>query len=358
MPATSSRRPSDCPPAPLCRRMCSRLKSTNCLPSLTSPWLVRVSPPPSGQNSPAPSPEVLRSQSALRRRGPSLAAMILPELKRAAWRELIAANVDPTIPGRLTSFLAGEDEDAVYPPSERLFAALDRLAPERVEVVILGQDPYHGPGQPTASLFRSPTGGSAAEPSQHLRRARGRPRLPAAAKRRSLGLGRSGCAASQLGPDRRRRPGRITRRPRLGADHRRDHHGACRRQAANGLPAVGSLRPGQGGRDRSGQAPGPRGGPSLSPLGAPRLLRLPTLLQDQRLAGSPGALANPLVRAVGRRGALPGFCRAWGDRPTGDRSTLTGAFRSFRPVSEALTGAGLARPCLSHSLPQRSPMAL
>lgn len=36
---------------------------------------------------------------------------------------------------------------AVYPPREALFAAFQTTPPERVRVVILGQDPYHEPGQ-------------------------------------------------------------------------------------------------------------------------------------------------------------------------------------------------------------------
>lgn len=35
----------------------------------------------------------------------------------------------------------------VYPPREKLFAALNATPPEQVRVVILGQDPYHEPGQ-------------------------------------------------------------------------------------------------------------------------------------------------------------------------------------------------------------------
>jgi uracil-DNA glycosylase len=35
----------------------------------------------------------------------------------------------------------------VYPPREKLFAALQATPPSEVRVVILGQDPYHQPGQ-------------------------------------------------------------------------------------------------------------------------------------------------------------------------------------------------------------------
>ena len=38
------------------------------------------------------------------------------------------------------------ESDPVYPPQEDRYTALT-LAPEAVKVVILGQDPYHGPGQ-------------------------------------------------------------------------------------------------------------------------------------------------------------------------------------------------------------------
>lgn len=40
--------------------------------------------------------------------------------------------------------LAGK---TVYPHPKNIFAALDTTPFEKVKVVILGQDPYHGPGQ-------------------------------------------------------------------------------------------------------------------------------------------------------------------------------------------------------------------
>ncbi|MCJ8317781.1 uracil-DNA glycosylase [Idiomarina sp.] len=38
-------------------------------------------------------------------------------------------------------------QTVVYPPKEEVFNALKLTEPEQVKVVILGQDPYHGPGQ-------------------------------------------------------------------------------------------------------------------------------------------------------------------------------------------------------------------
>ncbi len=47
---------------------------------------------------------------------------------------------------------------SVYPPPKRIFAALDAVPFEKVRVVILGQDPYHGPGQAHGLCFSVPEG--------------------------------------------------------------------------------------------------------------------------------------------------------------------------------------------------------
>jgi uracil-DNA glycosylase len=46
----------------------------------------------------------------------------------------------------------------VYPPGAQMFAALDATPFEQVKVVILGQDPYHGPGQAHGLCFSVPPG--------------------------------------------------------------------------------------------------------------------------------------------------------------------------------------------------------
>lgn len=49
----------------------------------------------------------------------------------------------------LSSFLRDRQNAGatIYPPMANIFAAMDMVAPDDVKVVILGQDPYHGPGQ-------------------------------------------------------------------------------------------------------------------------------------------------------------------------------------------------------------------
>ena len=56
------------------------------------------------------------------------------------------------------SFLAKRVEEAyagkeVYPPRKELFTALQLTPPEKVRVIVLGQDPYHEPGQAHGLAF-------------------------------------------------------------------------------------------------------------------------------------------------------------------------------------------------------------
>jgi uracil-DNA glycosylase len=54
----------------------------------------------------------------------------------------------------LKQFLIEERQKyPVFPPGGRIFAALDYTPFDKVKVVILGQDPYHGPGQANGLCF-------------------------------------------------------------------------------------------------------------------------------------------------------------------------------------------------------------
>ncbi|GAA3308451.1 hypothetical protein GCM10020295_70520 [Streptomyces cinereospinus] len=69
---------------------------------------------------------------------------VLPE----SWRGVLGDELHKPYFKELTEFV--EEERAkgpVYPPREEVFAALDATPYERVKVLILGQDPYHGEGQ-------------------------------------------------------------------------------------------------------------------------------------------------------------------------------------------------------------------
>lgn len=54
----------------------------------------------------------------------------------------------------LTNFVKKEyNSFTVYPPGRLIFNAFDKCSFENVKVVILGQDPYHGPGQAHGLCF-------------------------------------------------------------------------------------------------------------------------------------------------------------------------------------------------------------
>ncbi len=75
------------------------------------------------------------------------------------WKELLKTEIESEWFADLQSFLDEEwQNEAVYPPAEKIFAAL-RLTPlSKVKILILGQDPYHGEGQAHGLCFSVPDG--------------------------------------------------------------------------------------------------------------------------------------------------------------------------------------------------------
>lgn len=66
-----------------------------------------------------------------------------------SWRGVLAPVLATPEARRLGGFLKAEEAagKAVYPPRGTRLAALELTPLDAVKVVILGQDPYHGPGQ-------------------------------------------------------------------------------------------------------------------------------------------------------------------------------------------------------------------
>jgi uracil-DNA glycosylase len=72
----------------------------------------------------------------------------------ASWKERLGDEFAKPYFRTLTEFVKSEyQKRTVYPPPKRIFAALDEVPFEKVRVVILGQDPYHGPGQANGLCF-------------------------------------------------------------------------------------------------------------------------------------------------------------------------------------------------------------
>lgn len=75
------------------------------------------------------------------------------------WYEPLADEFQAPYFAELRTFLVAEREQhTVYPPARHIFAAFNATPFADVRVVILGQDPYHGPGQAHGLSFSVPPG--------------------------------------------------------------------------------------------------------------------------------------------------------------------------------------------------------
>lgn len=71
-----------------------------------------------------------------------------------AWKNALARQWDSEYFVRLCEFVKRQYAAVqVFPPPGRIFAAFDACPFDKVKVVILGQDPYHGPGQADGLCF-------------------------------------------------------------------------------------------------------------------------------------------------------------------------------------------------------------
>lgn len=71
------------------------------------------------------------------------------------WRAALADEFAAPYMADLKAFLLAEKAagKSIFPPGSTWFRALDLTPPDKVRVVILGQDPYHGPGQAHGLCF-------------------------------------------------------------------------------------------------------------------------------------------------------------------------------------------------------------
>ena len=77
-----------------------------------------------------------------------------------AWRAILEPVLASPQARALGGWLQAEEAagKAIYPPRGQRLRALELTAPEDAKVVILGQDPYHGPGQAMGLSFSVPEG--------------------------------------------------------------------------------------------------------------------------------------------------------------------------------------------------------
>lgn len=70
------------------------------------------------------------------------------------WKELLAGEFEKEYFANLVSFVKQEySQNQIFPPAARIFSAFDSCPLDRLKVVIIGQDPYHGEGQANGLSF-------------------------------------------------------------------------------------------------------------------------------------------------------------------------------------------------------------
>jgi uracil-DNA glycosylase len=71
-----------------------------------------------------------------------------------SWLPKLQAEFEKPYFMELTAFVKAEyNQHRCFPPGNQIFAAFDHCKFDDVKVVILGQDPYHGPGQANGLCF-------------------------------------------------------------------------------------------------------------------------------------------------------------------------------------------------------------
>lgn len=71
-----------------------------------------------------------------------------------SWKEILTEEFEKDYFTKLADFVRNEYRTKkVYPPASLIFNAFDQCPFDKLKIVILGQDPYHGPGQAHGLCF-------------------------------------------------------------------------------------------------------------------------------------------------------------------------------------------------------------
>lgn len=91
---------------------------------------------------------------------PTLAAKKAAIQLEPSWKEILATEFDKPYFWKLVDFIKEEKKEGkiLYPPGPLIFNAFTLTPFDKVKVVILGQDPYHNPGEAEGLSFSVPKG--------------------------------------------------------------------------------------------------------------------------------------------------------------------------------------------------------
>jgi len=78
----------------------------------------------------------------------------------ASWKEVLHTEFNKSYFENIVAFLKTEKAQGkiIYPPGSLIFNAFDKTPFDKLKIVLLGQDPYHGKGQAMGLSFSVPKG--------------------------------------------------------------------------------------------------------------------------------------------------------------------------------------------------------
>jgi len=159
----------------------------------------------------------------------------------SSWRKELADEFAQSYFNELTKFVKNEyKEGTVYPAPKNIFRAFELCPFDNVKVVILGQDPYHGPRQANGLAF-AVDASEAIPPSlrnifKEIQSDLGKPLVHTDG---DLSLGEAGGVTPERDTHRPGTHCRLSSRPRMGIIHGWCHPRAFREARASRLYALG-----------------------------------------------------------------------------------------------------------------------
>lgn len=183
------------------------------------------------------------------------AALAALAASRLPWPDVLGEELQKPYFRELMRFVERERlRGAVYPSPVDLFAAFHLTPFEKVKVVVLGQDPYHQPGQANGLCFSVPRDVPRLPPSlRNIHAAMVRDGFTPAPQRRPNRMGPAGRPAAQHRIVCARLRGRLPRQA-VARVHRRGDHQTQRPPSSRRLRPLGQDGSEQAGPDQRGPA--------------------------------------------------------------------------------------------------------